>query len=479
MIGSRARSAAVRSPGGVNVGVAGLGYVGLPTALGFASYGHRVLGFDVRPELRHALERAESPVHEPGLAELLSAERASGRFHVVASWDRLVDGSQVIFLCLPTPSGRSGRIDLAPLLAGARSLGRALRGVRGRRLIVVKSTVVPGTTEGRVRPELERASGLVGEELGVAVNPEFVAEGSMVDDVLRPERVVLGITREVDEALLRQIYAPFRAPVIALPPAGAELVKYASNAFLATKITLANEISRVAERVGVDVDRILEAVGRDSRIGPKFLTAGPGFGGSCFEKDVRAILAEGRRRGVALPTLSAVMRSNDAQAAHAFGLAEQALGGSRRRRIAVLGLSFKPGTDDVRGSRALPIVQAALDAGAIVRVHDPVALEKFRESWRSQHGGSGRGVQFCEEVEQALEGADAAIVHTPWPEYRKFPPSWTGRMRSPLVVDLRRALPEEVRKRRDFLWVGLGTPSAIGIHPQHADPIAEPNEGSA
>lgn len=430
--------------------------MGLATALGFARHGIPVRGYDRRADLRHRLARGTTPIHEPDLPDLLHAERRSGRFQVVESWARLVAEAEVLFLCLPTPEGPHGRIDLGPITEGIRELGRALRDVPGRRLVVVKSTVVVGTTERVLRPLLERISRKTPPELAVATNPEFLAEGSMVQDVLHPERIVIGASSVQDARELRALYDDFGSPIRVLSPTGAELVKYASNAFLATKVTLANEFSRLAERVGVDVDPVLEAVGQDSRIGARFLRAGPGFGGSCFEKDVRAVTAKAREYGLRLSTLEAVVRSNSDQAQHAYALAREWMGGGRGRRVAVLGLSFKPGTDDVRGSRALPIARTALADGASVRVHDPVALGKFREEWVRTSGRPSHALRFCRSAEEALEGADAAIVHTPWPEYDAFPPEWTGRMRSPLVVDLRRALPVAVRHRRDLLWVGLG-----------------------
>jgi UDPglucose 6-dehydrogenase len=432
--------------------------MGLATALGFAHHGIPVVGYDVRAELRRTLAEGRAEIHEPGLTELLQHELTSGRFRIVPTWAALTAPASIVVLALPTPAGPRGQIDLGPLSDGVGQLARALRGRAGRTLVVVKSTVVPGTTDGVLRAILEGGSGKTADEVPIASNPEFLAEGSMVQDVLHPERIVVGVSRPRDEAELRRLYAGFRAPIVVLPPSGAELVKYASNAFLATKVTLANEFARVAQRVGVDVDPVMQAVGLDSRIGTKFLVAGPGFGGSCFEKDVLAVLHAAREFGLRLPTLEAVVHSNDEQAAYAYSLVRDSMGGVRGRRIALLGLAFKPGTDDVRGSRALPIAAAALADGGSVRVHDPVALAKFRAEWSARTGGSEDQLEFCETAEEALEGADAAVVHTPWPEYREFPVRWTGRMRIPLVVDLRRSIPPEVRRRPDLRWVGLGAP---------------------
>ncbi len=442
------------------VGIAGLGYMGLATGLGFAHAGVRVVGYEVRADVRLALARGRTTIHEPGLPALLRQEVESGRFRLVPTWDELVEQSEVVFLCLPTPRRADGRIDLRPMEQGVRELGQALKKSRRAHLVVVKSTVVPGTTEGLVRPLLERVARTGAPRLTVAANPEFLAEGSMVRDVLRPERVVVGVTSTQDERRLRAIYRGIPSPVIVLSPTGAELVKYASNAFLALKVSFVNEVARFAEAVGSDVDAVAAAVGRDSRIGSKFLSAGPGFGGSCFEKDVRALVARGHDLGLRPRLLESLVPSNEDQTRHAFAVIGRAVGPLRGRRVAVLGLAFKAGTDDVRESRALPLVTAALRAGAEVRLHDPVALENFRRAIQSPSGRVPRRLRFCERPSEAVRGADVAVVQAAWPEYRRFPPAWTRSMRSPTVVDLRRALPEAVRRRPDLRWIGLGTASA-------------------
>ncbi len=449
----------VHRPADLAVGVAGLGYMGIATALGFARHGVPVRGFDIRPELLRSLRRTELPIHEEELGELLRDEMRSGRFQVVGTWEEMVDASPIIFLCLPTPRRSSGRIDLAPLRAGLRQLGSALRRVREYRLVVVKSTVVPGTTQGVVRPLLERSARKGPGELGVAVNPEFLAEGTMVRDALEPARIVIGIENAADEARLRRVHATFPAPVIAVSPTGAELVKYASNAFLALKVSFANEISRLAERTETDVGEVMAAVGLDPRIGPRFLSAGPGFGGSCFEKDVRALIARGTDLGVDLRLLKATLAANAAQTRHAADLALGALGDPHGSAVALLGLSFKPGTDDVRESRALPIAETLARAGARVRVHDPVALERFKEAARQTIPEWADRLEFCVTVEDALRGADLAVLHTDWTEYSRWPSEWSRLMRRATVVDLRRALPVEVRSRGDFKWIGLGSPA--------------------
>lgn len=461
----------------VTVGIAGLGYMGLATGLGFADRGVSVVGYEVRADVRRALARGRTKIHEPGIEELLRRGLKSDRFRLVDSWVALLREAEVIFLCLPTPRRPDGHIDLRPMLRGVRELAEALRTPSPPRLIVVKSTVVPGTTEEVLRPALERASGRRAPSLTVASNPEFLAEGSMVRDVLEPERIVLGVGNPADERTLRAIYRGFPAPVIALSPTGAELVKYASNAFLALKVTFVNEVARLAEAVGSDVDPVAAAVGLDSRIGGKFLSAGPGFGGSCFEKDVRALVARSHDLGVRPRMLEALVPSNEDQTRHAFDIVRGALGTLRGRRIAILGLAFKAGTDDVRESRAFPLAKYARSAGATVRLHDPVALENFRKAWTVAEGSGSAGVRFCATVTEALENADAAVLQAAWPDYLAFPPTWSRRMRHPLVVDLRRALPPHVRRRTDLRWVGLGTASAAPSSPHAAPKGAPPRRG--
>jgi UDPglucose 6-dehydrogenase len=438
------------------VGIAGLGYMGLATGLAFARRRVSTVAYDIRVDLRERLRSGKSPIYEAGLLPLLRGEVGSGRFRILESWDDLVRQASVLFVCLPTPRGPGGRIDLRPLRQGVREAGLALRGGRDFRLLVVKSTVIPGTTEGFVRPLLERVSGRDSTTLGVASNPEFLAEGSMVRDALSPERIVVGVAGARDERLLRSVYRNFPAPVVALSPTEAELVKYASNAFLALKVSFANELSRLVERIGGNIDRVMEGVGRDSRIGSRFLSAGPGFGGSCFEKDVAALATRARDLDVPLPLVGELTHANLIQTRHAANLVRDAIGDVRGKTIAILGLAFKAGTDDVRESRALPLAADLVRAGATVRAHDPVATENFRMLWERARGAGGRGLTLCATVEESLRDADAAVLQAAWPLYRQWPARWSKLMRGALVVDLRRGIPERQRHRGDFEWVGLG-----------------------
>jgi len=438
------------------VGILGAGYMGLATGLAFAHHGRTVWAFDISPKVMGALRRRRSPYAEVGLNELLRAEMARGRFRAAVSQHDLVARSPVIFVCLPTPRGPGGRIDLRPMRAGLGELARELSATPGYRLVVIKSTVVPGTTQEVLEPLLRRASGRSPRELGIATNPEFLAEGTMVRDALFPERVVIGVSDRRSRRTLRKVYAGFRAPILELPPSGAELVKYASNAFLAVKVSFANEVGRISERLGQDVDRVMDAVGADSRIGKKFLRAGPGFGGSCFDKDVRALLARARELGEEFRTAESALRTNDEQIDHVLRLVERHVGSLRGKTIAVLGVAFKAGTDDVRESRAFPIVRRLRSAGARVRLYDPVALSNFSREWVRGGWGKASNLRIARTPEAAVRGADAAVLQADWPEFRDWSHDWTRAMRHPLLIDLRRQVSAEVAARSGLRLVGLG-----------------------
>lgn len=442
-----------------SIGIVGLGHVGLPTGLALARGGCRVLGYDVDTQLRSKVARGIAPYREAGLAPLLRDQVESGRFTVARDLSELAHSADLIFLCVPTPSLPSGRIDLRPLRKAAQEVGTALRDIGAYRAVVVKSTVPPGTTEQVVEPIVRRLSGKAGRRLGFAATPEFLAEGTMVRDSLRPDRIVVGTNDPRAWTLLRRAYRSFRAPMVRLTPSGAELVKYSSNTLLALKLSFANEIARLADTLDTDIDQVMGAVGRDPRLGPAFLRAGPGFGGSCFDKDLRALLTWATDRGLILRTAAAALDINHDQTDYSIELVRRTVGSLRGRRVALLGLAFKEGTEDVRESRALPIARRFVRAGATVRAHDPVASGGFERAWASS-GASGPGrMEICRTVERALDGADVAVLHTAWPVYRQWPSRWTRKMRSPRLVDLRRALSPSVVRRAGLQVTALGAGS--------------------
>jgi UDPglucose 6-dehydrogenase len=430
--------------------------MGLASAAAFARRGVHVTGYDVVPERRETVRAGHSPFHEEGLDELVRSETDSGRLRVVDSIGEVVANSEVIFLCLPTPPRPNGRIDLGPIQKGARDLGAAIANVDGFRLVVVKSTVVPGTAERVLAPILRKSAGKGPSELGVASNPEFLAEGTMVADALRPDRIVVGVEDERSGTLLRALYAVFDSPLVVVTPAGAEMTKYAANSFLAMKISFANEVSRYSERVGVDVDDVVRGFGSDPRIGERFLRAGPGFGGSCFSKDVRAFVRAAQDQGVRLRLAEQVVRANDEQTLHAASLVRDELPSGSGSSVALLGLAFKEGTDDLRESRALPIAQELARRGVRVRAHDPAALAGFRRWLAAESPAVRSRVTAVDTVEEALKGADVAVLQVPWPEYLVWPSAWTRRMRHPVLVDLRRAFPQGRAASEKLRLVRLG-----------------------
>jgi UDPglucose 6-dehydrogenase len=439
----------------------GLGYVGIATAVAFANGGKYVVGYDIDSDRLRQLADGRTPIYEPGLAALVSRYVKNGHFGFVESLDELISSCRSIFLSVPTPSSPDGTIDLSFIKQAAKDVGFALAKAKGWRLIVVKSTVIPGTAEEVVAPLIASLSGkTLGKDFSVASNPEFLAEGTMVEDALHPTRVVIGVTDRESDKLLRSLYSGSKTRVVTLTPTAAELVKYSSNAMLATRVSFANEISRLAEKAGVDVYPVLEAVGMDPRIGSRFLKAGPGFGGSCFTKDLKALASWAEKRGVKTPLASATLEVNDAQARHVVELAWQAAGGLKGRTVALLGLAFKADTDDARDSRAYPMAEELVKEGATVVLFDPVASENFRRGLpRTISQELGHHLFFATSLKEALKNADYALIQCDWEMFRKAPVATWKALKGALVVDARRTLNPTSLARIGvrYVSVGLGT----------------------
>jgi len=437
--------------------VAGSGYVGLTTSACLASLGHEVRCVDVDGARVDAINRGEAPFYEPGLADALAAARARGTLAATTDLARAVASSALTFIAVGTPPARSG-IDLSQVAAAAAEVGAALRGARGYHVVVVKSTVVPGTTEGLVRRAIEQASGRAVGAFGLCMNPEFLREGSAMADFLSPDRIVIGSWDEASAQPLLELYERLPGERLLTTLAGAELIKYASNTLLATLISYSNEIAAICERTpGADVTTVLRGVQLDRRLTPvvggrrvepgilAFLAAGCGFGGSCLPKDLDALRAYARERGVESRLLNAVAAVNAAQPLRLHRLVREALGGLQGTEVAVLGLTFKPGTEDVRESPAFPVIDALRGDGAGVRVYDPM----LRPAAASR--AAGPGAWAAPSLESALEGADAAVIVTAHAAFAEFP--WERAvllMRQPVVVDGRNllrglSLPERLR----------------------------------
>jgi UDPglucose 6-dehydrogenase len=443
-----------------HIAIVGTGYVGLVTALAFAQHGHRVTCVDVIPERIEAISRGEAPFFEPGVTEALDRHLDAGLLDATTDTRAAVRASDVTFICVGTPSAGDGSYDLTYLRSATREVGSAIKGLDRHHLVVIKSTVTPTANRQVVLPELEGASGLtVPKHLSLVSNPEFLREGSALADALEPDRIVIGLVEgdRVAGQILEDLYRPFGAPVLLTSLEGAELVKLASNSLLAIKVAFANEVANVAAAVGADGYRVLEGVGMDHRLGPHFLKAGAGFGGSCFPKDLEALV--GFSESLDLPALmpAAALKQNQVQPGVIAAMARIALDGDMaRKKVALLGLAFKAGTDDVRETRALPIYRLLTKWGADIVCHDPQASANFLDLARNE----GLPVPaIAKDLQEALEGAELALVQTEWEEYRTLEPGYlVSVMARPVVVDARRMLDPLAMEKGGVTYLGVGHP---------------------
>jgi UDPglucose 6-dehydrogenase len=423
------------------IGVVGVGWVGLVTATCFAELGHPVVAVDVDAEKVEALRRGEVPMHEPGIDELLSgnAERLTFTTEIV---DALAT-ARLLFVCVDTPPTYSGDADLSRVQAVVAKV-RA----DGEHALVMKSTVPAGTGRA-IRRDLPN--------MAYVSCPEFLKEGSAVDDFLHPERVVIGADPGDEWAAdaVAAVYEPLGGEMVRTDVASAEMIKLASNAFLATKISFINEIANVSEEVGADVAEVARGMGLDKRIGSSFLKAGIGYGGSCFPKDLKSLKQLAGNTGYHFQLLTAVIEVNELQKRRVLKKLEKHLGSLAGRTVALLGLAFKPDTDDMREASSLVLASRLEGEGATVRGYDPVAEKPARELLPR--------LEFCESLEDALDGADAAILVTEWPEFAEA--DWASlrdRMATPLLIDGRNFLdPEQVRDA-GFTYEGIGRASEVG-----------------
>lgn len=406
----------------MKISIIGCGYVGTVTGVCFADLGNDIVFYDIDMEKLDHLSRGESPIYEPALDDLIQKNRH--RLTTTSDLTAAVRDTDITFICVGTPSREDGSIDLTYVLSAAATIGKALRETPDFDPIIVKSTVFPGSTEGPVRSVLEEASGKQAfVDFGLGSNPEFLREGSAVHDFSEPDRIVLGAKDARTMRALGDLYTSFTCPKIETSIRTAEMIKYASNAFLATKISFANEIGNLAKKLGIDAEEVFAGVGLDSRIGPAFFRTGIGFGGSCFPKDVRALIAGAGEHGEDLQILHAALRVNEDQPMRLIRLLQQYIRDLSGRRIGILGLAFKPNTDDIRESRAIPIIRALLDAGAEVVAYDPLAMESFASLFPE--------IEYASSAEIVL-AADAVLITTEWEEFERLDYSGT------IVIDGRR-----------------------------------------
>jgi UDPglucose 6-dehydrogenase len=418
------------------IGVIGVGWVGLVTAACFAELGHEVWARDILPDKVESLSRGEVPIHEPGLPELVSKHAERIRF--TTDMQEVLEHAQLLFVCVDTPPTYSGDADLSRVEAVLDELGDS-----GEHALVMKSTVPVGT--GRSIQRRRPGTGYV-------ANPEFLKEGSAVADFLKPDRVVVGADEGSEEWAQRveALYAPLDATVVRADVASAEMIKLASNAFLATKISFINEIANVSEELGADVTKVAEGMGLDERIGPKFLRAGIGWGGSCFPKDVQALKQLAGNSGYHFQLLTAVIDVNELQKRRTIGKLQKHLGALAGKQVALLGVAFKPDTDDIREATSLVLAGRLAGEGAAVRVYDPVVASKAE--------GLLSGARVAESAMDAIDGADAVVLVTEWPEFKEL--DWAGevkrRLRTPLVIDGRNFLDREALVAAGFTYEGIG-----------------------
>lgn len=417
------------------IGVIGAGWVGLVTAACFAELGHSVVARDVVQEKVDALNRGEVTIHEPGLAELLSSN--ADRLEFTTDMDRLLDHARLLFVCVDTPPTHSGDADLSRVRAVVDDLAGSPDHV-----LVMKSTVPAGTGE-TIMAELPGS--------GYVSCPEFLKEGSAVEDFMHPDRVVIGAApgSEADGDAVAELYAPLGGEMVRTDVTSAEMVKLASNAYLATRISFINEIANVCEEVGADVSEVARGMGLDDRIGPQFLRPGIGFGGSCFPKDVSALKLLAGNSGYHFQLLNAVIEVNELQKRRVVGKLVEHIGPLAGKRIALLGLAFKPDTDDMREASSLVLSARLAAEGAEVVAFDPVAMEAARELLP--------GVEMADSALEALNGADGAVLVTEWPEFREL--DWKGAagvMNRPLLIDGRNYLDPDELAAAGFTWDGVG-----------------------
>ncbi|VVB57145.1 UDP-glucose 6-dehydrogenase AglM [uncultured archaeon] len=432
----------------MKVSIIGTGYVGLASSVGLAARGHDIIGVEKRQEVIDIITSGRSPYYEEGLEPLLHAALKDGKFRVISSIAQAVQESEVTMICVGTPQADDGRIDLTAIREVSKALGDALKAKKSYHVVVVKSTVLPGTSLNVVCKEIEARSGKkMGHDFGIAMIPEFLREGSAIKDFMEPDRIVIGAEDAKAGAILRELFGKsFDAPIVMVNTKTAEMIKYTNNSFLAMCISFSNEISQICEKVGnVDAHDVMEAVVKDGRITAKapdgskvvpslasYLYPGPGFGGSCFPKDLSAIVQFEREQGVPAVLIHGALDINRRQKEDVVRRVEAAMGGAKGKTVAVLGVAFKPDTDDTRESPSIDIINHLLSAGASVQAYDQRALDNARKIW-------GERIAYCKSWAEALKGSEMAVVVTSWDEFRKIKAEeFVQHMKTPRVFDCRR-----------------------------------------
>lgn len=425
--------------------IIGSGYVGLTTGACFAEVGHEVMCVDNDEAKIETLLRGEIPIYEPGLADLVKNNVAAGRLKFTTSTPEGVAHGDVVFIAVPTPPNPDGSVDLKYIEKVAREIAPAIDSYK----VVVDKSTVPVKTGEKVAETIQRYA--PDAEFDVVSNPEFLREGSAVQDLMKPDRIVFGADSERASALMKKVYEPFVAPLLVTDIASAELIKHAANSFLALKISYINAVSAICEASGADVELVAEGIGMDSRIGRQFLNAGLGYGGSCFPKDIAAFTAISDQLGVPFDLLKEVQKINKQQLERFVDRIREKLWVLEEKKIAVWGLTFKPDTDDVRCSVAVELVEKLVAEGAEVVAFDPKGMDRVKTL---EVGGK---IRYADSPEAAAEGAEALVIATEWPEFANANfAKVSGSMLSPLLFDGRNLLDPETMRRHGFEYHGIG-----------------------
>jgi UDPglucose 6-dehydrogenase len=434
----------------MKIAVIGTGYVGLVTGTCFADSGNDVTCVDIDPAKIEMLNRGEVPIYEPGLAEMVEHNAAADRLHFTTDLASAIKPAQVVYLAVGTPQSDSGAADLSALWSVIDGIAPHLR----KDAIVVTKSTVPVGTNAKAFARLKEQTG---REVDVASNPEFLKEGSAIEDFMKPDRVVVGVRRYEVSRVLFELYKPFlrtENPFLVMSPESAEMTKYVANALLSTKISFINEMANLCERMGGNINDVRRGIGHDSRIGFSFLFPGVGYGGSCFPKDVRALVTMAKEHGVEPRMLESVDEVNEAQKRVMISKIETHFGGNLKgKTIAVWGLAFKPRTDDIREAPALVVIDWLLEKGAVCRVHDPEAMDNVQAKY-------GDRLTYCKRLMGALDGADALAIMTEWGDYQR--PEFTEmatRMRSAVIFDGRNLYEPEMMQSHGFVYHSVGRPA--------------------
>ncbi len=440
------------------ISVIGAGYVGLCTAVGFASKGFNVVCSDIDADKVTMIKKGIPPFHEPGLPEMLNQSIKNGTLKCLVNQTKAaVLESDITYIAVGTPSKPDGSIDLRYIESSAKDIGQALKQKNTYHVIIVKSTVVPGTTQNVVKLILEKESQKKATlDFGLCMNPEFLRQGSAFEDTIHADRLVIGSLDQKSGDIVENLYSDFydqKSPqTIRTTLSTAELIKYSSNSLLATKISFINMIANICEKIpGADVEVVAKAMGLDKRIGSLFLDAGIGYGGSCFPKDVKALIACSKSLGYNPEILDSVENINKNQPLRAIQLCEELIGPLKGKQIAILGLAFKPDTDDMREARVIPIINHLLEKGAKIKAYDPVAIPVAKQIFKDK-------IQYSESAKDCLKNTDCAILVTEWPEFKKLKPEdFIQKMKYPALVDGRRIYnAEEFNKTIKFSAIGIG-----------------------